>query len=143
MSEGRLTRRQAIKYGGVGAIAFTTPLVWTATASASANTKICLTRAVRDDVAACGVCNVLPTCSPDNSCICFVTTSDCCFCVAPRSCAAAEPCRKNSDCPPGFKCVHSCCDAAGFGPLCGMPCGSPGAPAAADLRGQMTQAGQL
>ena len=96
-----------------------------------------------DDVAACGVCNVLPTCSPDNSCICFVTTSDCCFCVAPRSCAAAEPCRKNSDCPPGFKCVHSCCDAAGFGPLCGMPCGSPGAPAAADLRGQMTQAGQL
>ena len=31
MSEGRLTRRQAIKYGGVGAIAFTTPLVWTAT----------------------------------------------------------------------------------------------------------------
>jgi hypothetical protein len=145
VEEKRLTRRQVLKYGGIGTAALATPLVYSSTAAAAnRNQTICATRSARDDVAACATCNNLPSCDPGGNCFCFVTTVGCCFCVSPRSCSAAEPCRKNKDCPMGFKCVHSCCDNAGFGPLCGKPCGDPGGIASlAELRGQMTQAGQF
>jgi hypothetical protein len=140
----RQSRRTLLKGAGLGvASAWAVPGVFSATAEAAVNNTICLRRAVAEDRAACGVCSTLPPCDPGGNCFCFVTTKDCCFCVAPRACSAAEPCTKDRQCPPGFKCVHSCCDNAGFGPLCGMPCGDPGRPSRASLKGQMTQAGQL
>ena len=66
-----------------------------------------------------------PVCDNADSgaCFCFSDTKGCPFCADVTQVGCFSPaCRRNADCPPGWKCVYSCCDACPGGVGCCDTC---------------------
>ena len=118
MNEATLTRRKVLKRAGVaGAAVWTVPFL---ASSASADVGI---EALRkkchnaDNSPRCPQCGGNNLCTTKNGtqCFCFAgikqnAGSGCCECQGNYFCNGARLCDDNNDCPPGFKCVTSCCD---------------------------------
>jgi hypothetical protein len=123
-----LNRRRLLKRAGVGAAAlYVAPAL---TSSASAKIHWC---GASDGAYCQPACAGLRACKPaDNpNCGCFpqVNTGRC-FCgdLTPSGglCDNLQDCFANADCPDGFSCVSSCCDAVfGTPPKCMPHCGGP------------------
>ncbi len=129
-TERRYSRAKALRYMGTGAaVAWTAPMIMTGTAEATvANQKVCAKAAIRNagqggSDSPCGVCAGQVDCG--SGCFCLITSTGCCFCHQPSSCALTT-CRNKRDCPAGWECAYSCCG----GLLCIPPCGTQASGAA-------------
>jgi hypothetical protein len=145
------TRRKILKSAGVGAAGlFAAPmLVSTAFASPSrvtAGGKKCVSLALNGNQSATGLgpcdwgdsaarpcpCHmggfVGPPCdnADQGNCFCFIDVKGCAQCVDVSTLGAA--CTKNSQCPPGWKCVYTCLDACPGGVGCCDTCTGNSAP---------------
>ena len=131
MTGAALTRRKVLKRAGVaGAAVWTVPFL---ASSASADVGI---EALRqnchnaDNSPRCPQCGGSNLCTTKNGtqCFCFAgikqnAGSGCCECQGNYFCNEARLCDNNNDCPPGFKCVTSCCDGIAGGFTCAPKCG--------------------
>jgi hypothetical protein len=121
VSETRVTRGRLLKRAGVGAAAVGAGSMLTAsTASAAAHpSPECSDPAGAAGCTSCPACNNL---CPGGSgcCCCFVTVEGCCFCAENTDCNVPS-CTSSSQCPPGWACVATCCDAT---PRCVPHCGA-------------------
>ena len=137
--QSTMDRRRLLKRAGIGiAAAWTAPMVLGSAAGAAASGlpggKTCARVGLANGNNF--PCQHCPACSNDctppgqNNCCCFVGVDGCCFCGQNTGCQAA--CSRHADCPPGWKCVYTCCAAT---LSCVPPCGTfPGSPAAAGAR---------
>src|SRR5437660_1513291 len=116
MSEERISRRRVLKrIGGGAVIAWSTPLLTSIRAPAYAESL-----AGCDPGQTCPPCPPTQPCHGNDGCQCWMLSPDqgnACWCGFLVHCDGA--CIDQSGCPPGFRCVQTCC-----GQTCAPPCGS-------------------
>jgi hypothetical protein len=129
-----ISRRRALKRLGVAAGAvWAAPLfVTTGTAAAHTGSVACLEGGYPDAPACtpCPACRTLCGGTSTKPCCCFIDVKGCCFCGANVSCDQIPACKKNADCPAGWRCTYTCCPNTPKG--CTPPCGTGQAVAAAE-----------
>jgi hypothetical protein len=131
-SEKRISRREMIRNIGIaGAVAWAAPVLTSLPAEAAAAKNICKKYPPG--------CQAFQGCSNSNpNCACFhqinngkVKKKGQCFDLSAGGyCSDYPMCTSNSDCSGGSKCMTSCCDSFGLGPVCVPLCakGKAGAP---------------
>jgi hypothetical protein len=130
LADGSISRRQALKGIGAGALAFAIGPLFPEQAEALTRRqrRRCRRRGglpVERGECHCGSqCEAPIRCEGDPECVCAKTTENRGFC-ARDVVGCGEPCTASSECPPGWRClVASCCTDEEGNPvnLCLPPC---------------------
>ncbi len=137
VSEERVTRGRLLKRAGIGAAALGAGSMLTASTAGAAPATACAS------VGGCGDCVDVecPNCFNHPCCFCFVTVEGGCACSEDFYCSTVpkHECVSSKQCPPGWACVRSACDAAnGYTTQCAPPCGThtPGTVCSGGVRPQ-------
>ena len=127
LAENDISRRQAIKWAGysvAGAALSSLGFAETAEALTRRQRRRCRRRGGTpleegncNCAFNCGAPDSDRPCQNDPNCLCLQTTEGRGFCTENTACGTT--CSRSRDCPPGWKCVVSCC-----GPNCAPPCGT-------------------
>ena len=129
LAEGTISRRQALKWIGAGAVAFAIMPVAPKKAEALTRRRclrrdgIPLDRGDCDCAFDCGAEFSRFNCQSDPDCYCLETVTGRGFCgfISNKDCRVFHNCRDNSDCASGYRCiVNSCCDSRICVPSCSM-----------------------
>ena len=126
LSQRRLSRRTMIK-GTVG----TTAAIWAAPAVTTLGSRAMAAVSLVPQCPQPPVdfkCDTVVNCGnsgPLAQCVCDVDTEGKSFCWENFYCNAATDCATSADCPPGYKCVTTCCDIVyGTRTKCAPACGT-------------------
>jgi hypothetical protein len=133
LADGSISRRQALKGIGVGALAFAIGPLFPEQAEALTRRQRRRCRRRGGQPLEEGECHCafqcgeseFISCEDDPNCLCVETVGGRGFCAFDAQCAQLFACTSSSECPPGWRCVvGGCCiDASGnFVPVCVPPC---------------------
>ena len=135
VSQDRISRRRLLKrIGGGAAIAWSTPILTSIRTPAFAQSGFGC-----DPGQSCSPCPPVQPCHGNDGCQCWMLSPDqgkACWCGFFAQGCEAE-CLSQAGCPPGFRCVQTCC-----GQICVPPCQSrPRAPRRSGMLPRTVRAG--
>jgi hypothetical protein len=113
----KVSRRRMLKRIGTGAaVAWLTPIVTSLGSRAEAACSSCVepncSWTCGGNLVQCGLGGI-------DGCFCSHDTEGGCFCWQDSFCSEVTPCSSTPDCPPGYRCVPTCCGPGNCFPVCG------------------------
>jgi hypothetical protein len=126
LAEGTISRRQALKWAGLGVVGVALFSLGFADRAEAITPRRCRRRYDGTPLEAgqcdcgfiCGGRVQLPPCGNDPDCFCYQTVTGRGFCG--RNSACRRTCASNADCSPDRRCVvNTCCPGPG---ICARPC---------------------